>query len=112
MRWGHGRASLQQCPGGLSSVALDLSSYGSEMDVSASMASGATHMYAYSIADGGGPSGVTTNDQSTIQFNDNLTFSVAGGGSDTITFDFALDGAIGISLTIGGDARMSCAAKA
>jgi hypothetical protein len=68
------------------------------MNVSASMASGATHMYAYSIGDNVvGPSGVATNDQSTIQFIDNLIFTVAGGGSDTITFNFALDGTIGNS---------------
>ncbi len=90
--------SPDPAPGGLSSVALNLSSYGSQMNVSASMASGTTHMYAYSIGDNvPGPSGVTTNDQSTIQFNDNLTFSVAGGGSDTITVGFALDGNIGNS---------------
>jgi hypothetical protein len=74
------------------------------MDVSASMASGTTYMFAYSIADAGGPSGVETNDQSTIQFNDNLTFSVAGGGSDTITFNFALDGTIGTDATFAGNA--------
>jgi len=85
-------------PGGLTSVALNLSSYGSQMNVSASMASGTDHMYAYSIGDNvPGPSGVTTNDQSTIQFNDTLTFSVAGGGSDTVTVGFALDGNIGNS---------------
>jgi hypothetical protein len=90
--------SPNPAPGGLSSVALNLSSYGSQMNVSASMASGATHMYAYSIGDNvPGPTGVSTDDQSTIQFNDNLTFSVAGGGSDTITFNFALDGSIGNS---------------
>jgi hypothetical protein len=60
-------------------------------------------MYAYSIADAGGPSGVTTSDSSTVQFNDNLTFSVAGGGSDTITFNFALDGTIGSASDIGGN---------
>jgi hypothetical protein len=89
-------SSPSPTPGGLTSVALNLSSYGSQMDVSASMASGATHMYGYSIGDtGGGPSGVLTENASTIQFNDNLTFYVAGGGSDTITFNFALDGVIG-----------------
>jgi hypothetical protein len=90
--------SPDPAPGGLSSVALNLSSYGSQMNVSASMATGTTHMYAYSIGDNvPGPSGVATNDQSTIQFIDNLMFSVAGGGSDTITFNFALDGSIGNS---------------
>ena len=62
------------------------------------MATGTTHMYAYSIGDNvPGPDGVATDDSSTIQFDDNLTFSVAGGGSDTITFNFALDGNIGNS---------------
>jgi PEP-CTERM motif len=89
--------SPNPAPGGLSSVALNLASFGSDMDVSASMATGTTHMFAYSIGDTGGPSGVSTNDQSTIQFEDNLTFSVAGGGSDTITFNFELDGTIGNS---------------
>jgi hypothetical protein len=91
-------ASPSPTPGGLTSVALNLSSYGSAMDVSASMATGTTHMYGYSIGDNvPGPSGVDTNDASTIQFNDYLTFSVAGDGSDTITFNFALDGTIGNS---------------
>jgi hypothetical protein len=55
-------------------------------------------MYGYSIGDNvPGPSGVSTNEQSTIQFNDTLTFIVAGGGSDTIIVGFALDGTIGNS---------------
>jgi hypothetical protein len=91
-------ASPDPTPGGLTSVALNLSSYGSEMDVSASMATGTDHMYGYSIGDNvPGPSGVSTNEQSTIQFNDTLTFIVAGGGSDTIIVGFALDGTIGNS---------------
>jgi hypothetical protein len=98
--------------GGLSSAALDLSSFGSAVDVSASMASGTTHMYAYSIGDNvPGPSGVTTDDASTIQFNDNLTFSVAGGGSDTITFNFELDGNIGNSTGAGFGNSWSMAAE-
>jgi hypothetical protein len=91
-------SSPSPAPGGLSSVALDLASYGSAMDTSASMQSGTTHMYAYSIGDNvPGPSGVSTNDQSTIQFADNLIFTVGGTGTDTITFNFALDGTIGNS---------------
>jgi hypothetical protein len=106
--------SPNPAPGGLSSVALDLSSYGSQMNVSASMQTGATHMYGYSIGDapllGGGanPNGVSTNDQSTIQFEDDLIFSVGGSGTDTITFNFALDGNIGNSTgpTFGNDWTM------
>jgi len=104
--------SPDPAPGGLSSVALNLSSYGSQMDVSASMATGTTHMYAYSIGDNvPGPDGVATDDSSTIQFDDNLTFSVAGGGSDTITFDFALDGNIGNSTGPGFGNAWSMAAE-
>jgi hypothetical protein len=102
-------ASPSPTPGGLTSVALNLSSYGSQMNVSASMASGTDHMYAYSIGDNlVGPSGVSTNDQSTIQFQDSLMFTVGGSGSDTITVGFALDGNIGNSTgpTFGNDWSM------
>jgi PEP-CTERM motif len=104
--------SPDPAPGGLSSVALNLSSFGSAMDVSASMQSGTTHMYGYSIGDNvPGSSGVNTSNQSTIQFNDNLTFTVAGGGSDTITFNFALDGNIGNSTGEGFGNSWSMAAE-
>jgi hypothetical protein len=95
-------ASPSPTPGGLTSVALNLSSYGSQMNVSASMATGTDHMYGYSIGDNvPGPSGVDTSNQSTIQFNDSLTFTVTGGGSDTVTVGFALDGNIGNSTGAG-----------
>jgi hypothetical protein len=91
-------ASPSPTPGGLTSVALNLSSYGSQMKVSTSMASGTDHMSAYSIGDNiPGSSGVSTSDQSTIQFNDSLTFTVVGGGSDTVTVGCVLDGNIGNS---------------
>jgi hypothetical protein len=81
-------------PAGLSAVALNLSSDGAQMNVSASMDSGTTHMYAYTTDDHLGNCCLETNAASTIQYQDDLTFSVAGGGSDSITLSFSLDGNI------------------
>ena len=79
-------------PPGLSSVALFLSAENSAMNVSASQASGTTHMFASSLENTTGPSGVETLDSSAIEMEDQLTFSVGGSGSDTITVGFSLDG--------------------
>jgi hypothetical protein len=71
----------------LSSAALFLSASSSAMNVSASLASGTTHMFASSI------SGTTLSlDASSVEMEDLVTFIVGGTGTDTITVGFSLDG--------------------
>jgi hypothetical protein len=82
----------------LSSAALFLSASSSAMNVSASLASGTTHMFASSI------SGTTLSlDASSVEMEDLLTFIVGGSGTDTITVGFSLDG----GYTVGGGASYS-----
>lgn len=83
---------------GFSSAGLFLSSEESAVDVSASLASGTTHLDASSH---GGT--VDTLDSSSVEMEDLLTFAVTGGGSATITVGFSLDG----GYTVGGPASYS-----
>ncbi|MGA3019382.1 MAG: PEP-CTERM sorting domain-containing protein [Bryobacteraceae bacterium] len=86
--------SPNPAPAGLSAVGLNLSSDGAAMNVSASMASGTTHMYSSTTDAHLGNCCLATNAASTVRFQDDLTFYVTGGGSDTVTFNFSLDGNI------------------
>ena len=78
-------------PPGLSAVALNLSADNSAANVSATMATGATHMYASTIEDTTGCC-VETLDALSLEMKDQLTFAVGGKGSDTIGVAFSLDG--------------------
>lgn len=76
-------------PAGLSSAALMLSGASSAVNVSGSLATGTTHMYASSI------DGTTeTSDSASVQMDDALTFTVGGTGSETITVGVSLDGTV------------------
>jgi hypothetical protein len=83
--------SPKPAPPGLSAVALNLSVDNSAANVSAAMATGATHMYASSIEDTTGCC-VETLDALSLEMKDQLTFAVGGSGSDTISVGFSLDG--------------------
>jgi hypothetical protein len=81
--------SPDPAPAGLTGASLMLSAASSAVNVSGSLAAGNTHMYASSI------DGTTeTADAASVQMDDALTFSVAGGGSDTITVGVSLDGTV------------------
>jgi hypothetical protein len=83
--------SPKPAPPGLSAMALNLFADNSAANVSAAMATGATHMYASSIEDTTGCC-VETLDALSVEMKDQLTFAVSGTGSDTIGVAFSLDG--------------------
>jgi hypothetical protein len=83
--------SPNPAPPGLSAVALNLLADSSAANVSATMATGTTHMYASSLENTTGCC-VETLDALSVEMQDQLTFAVGGSGSDTIHVAFSLDG--------------------
>ena len=76
--------------GGLTNGTLDLTSQSGVADVSGNLATGATHIFSSTA-----PGSSTITESSTITnvgAMDGLTFSVAGGGSATVTLTYVLDG--------------------
>ncbi len=78
--------------GGLTSGTLDLSSQSGVADVSASLGTGATHLYS-STAFGNAPTESST--ITNIGMIDGLTFFVPGGGSANVTMTYVYDGNLG-----------------
>jgi hypothetical protein len=78
--------------GGLTGAGIDLSEHSSAVDVSGSLASGATHIYASTINATVG--GIYTEAFASVEIQDLLQFAVGGTGSDTITFGLSLDGSV------------------
>jgi PEP-CTERM motif len=86
--------------GGLSSGTMNLSSVGANADVTASLASGTTHIYADSSY---GPNGVTQgNAIINVAMEDLVTFNLTTA-SASVTLGFALDGI----LSLNGDPQAS-----
>ncbi len=88
--------SPSSMPAGLTGGTLDLSAVSTVSNVSASLGSGAIHMYATSLPDNGNPD---SQDFLNAYLQDYLTFSVAGGGSANLDIGLSLDGAVSTVTT-------------
>jgi hypothetical protein len=84
---------------GLTSASVDLTADGSSANVAASLASGVTHISAFTSQGGNGPQ---TSAFTEVLMTDTLTF-FTGGGPVAVTLGFGLDG----TLTSGGSGSYS-----
>ena len=88
--------------GGLTDASLSVTSQAGAADVSASMATGTTHLSSMT-SDGQPESSTITN----IGMMDGLTFHVAGGGSANVTLTYSLDGNLGFNPLVTGSYSQS-----